>query len=84
QGMEGPQRFIIYGLPFAFAPFVASFPMGLSVYWISTNVWTFAQQQVVMSIMPPPPKKTAEEIEEATKAPPPPPRKKKKRSGKRR
>ncbi len=84
QGMEGPQRFIVYGLPFAFAPFVASFPMGLSVYWISTNIWTFAQQQVVMSIMPPPPKKTAEEVEEATKAPPPPPRKKKKRSGKRR
>lgn len=84
QGMEGPQRFIVYGLPFAFAPFVASFPMGLSVYWISTNIWTFAQQQVVMSIMPPPPKKTPEEIEEATKAPPPPPRKKKKRSGKRR
>ncbi len=84
QGMEGPQRFIVYGLPFAFAPFVASFPMGLSVYWISTNIWTFAQQQVVMSIMPPPPKKTAEEVEEATKAPPPPPRKKKERSGKRR
>ncbi len=89
QGLEGPQRFIVYGLPFAFAPFVATFPAGLSVYWISTNVWTFAQQQVVMTIMPPPPKKTGdsddgEESKAPAKAPPPPPRKKKKRSGKRR
>ena len=76
--IEGPQRFIVYGLPFAFAPFVISFPAGLSVYWISTNIWTFGQQQVVMSLMPPPPKKTPEEIE-AAKPPPPPPRRKKKR-----
>ena len=84
QGLEGPQRFIVYGLPFAFAPFVASFPAGLSIYWIATNVWTFAQQNIVLSMMPPPPKKTPEEIEEATKPPPPPPRKKKKKSGRRR
>lgn len=87
QGLEGPQKFIVFGLPFAFAPFVASFDAGLSVYWITTNLWTFGQQQVVQSIMPAPPKKTPEEleaIEAATKPPPPPPRKKKKRSGKRR
>jgi YidC/Oxa1 family membrane protein insertase len=88
QGMEGPQKFIIFGLPFAFAPFVASFDAGLSVYWISTNLWTFGQQQVVQTIMPPPPKKNPEAVAEAAKAaaaPPPPPRKKKKkRGGKRR
>jgi YidC/Oxa1 family membrane protein insertase len=88
QGMEGPQKFIIFGLPFAFAPFVASFDAGLSVYWISTNLWTFGQQQVVQTIMPPPPKKDPEAVAEAAKAaaaPPPPPRKKKKkRGGKRR
>jgi len=83
QGLEGPQKFIVFGLPFAFAPFVASFDAGLSVYWITTNIWTFGQQQVVQSLMPAPPKKTPEEIE-AAKPPPPPPRKKKKRSGKRR
>ena len=81
--LEGPQRFIVFGLPFAFAPFVATFPMGLSVYWISTNVWTFAQQQVVLTLMPPPEKPTEEEIE-AAKPPPPPPRRKKKKSGRRR
>jgi YidC/Oxa1 family membrane protein insertase len=87
QGLEGPQKFIVFGLPFAFAPFVATFLAGLSVYWISTNIWTFLQQQVVMTIMPPPQKKSKEELEaemEAAKPPPPPPRKKKKRSGKRR
>lgn len=89
QGLEGPQRFIVFGLPFVFAPFVASFDAGLSVYWITTNLWTFGQQQVVMTLMPPPPK-VQEKVEEAEerkakpKAPPPPPRKKKKRSGKRR
>jgi YidC/Oxa1 family membrane protein insertase len=86
QGLEGPQRFIVFGLPFAFAPFVATFPAGLAVYWISTNIWTFGQQQFVHMIMGPP-QKPAEmvEAEEKRKAtPPPPPRKKKKRSGKRR
>jgi YidC/Oxa1 family membrane protein insertase len=84
QGLEGPQRFIVFGLPFAFAPFVATFPMGLSIYWISTNIWTFAQQQVVLSLMPPPEKPTEEELEAITKPPPPPPRRKKKKSGRRR
>jgi YidC/Oxa1 family membrane protein insertase len=88
QGLEGPQKFIVFGLPFLFAPFVASFDAGLSVYWITTNLWTFGQQQVVMTLMPPPPKaqETAEKLEQKkeTKAPPPPPRKKKNRTGKRR
>jgi YidC/Oxa1 family membrane protein insertase len=84
QGLEGPQKFIVFGLPLVFAPFVGTFLAGLSVYWISTNVWTFGQQQVVTSLMPPPPKKTAEELEAEKAPPPPPPRKKKKRSGKRR
>ncbi|MBA2523400.1 MAG: YidC/Oxa1 family membrane protein insertase [Solirubrobacterales bacterium] len=83
QGLEGPQRFIIFGLPFLFAPFVASFEAGLSVYWISTNLWTFGQQQLVYKMMGPMKKPTEEEIE-AAKPPPPPPRKKKKKSGRQR
>lgn len=82
QGVEGPQKFIVFGLPFLFAPFVASFDAGLSVYWISTNIWTFMQQQLVYKMMGPMKKPTPEEIE-AAKPPPPPPRKKKK-SGRRR
>lgn len=79
-GLEGPQRFIIFALPFAFAPFVATFPAGLSVYWIATNLWTLGQQQVVLTLLPHPPKPTEEELAALTaKAPPPPPRKKKKK-----
>jgi YidC/Oxa1 family membrane protein insertase len=72
------QRMIMFALPFLFAPFVATFPAGLAVYWISTNVWTLGQQLVVRQFFPPPPIPTVEEVQ-ATRAPPPPPRKKKKR-----
>ncbi len=83
QGLEGPQKFIVFGLPFLFAPFVASFEARLSVYWISTNLWTLGQQQFVHMTMGTPEKPTPEEIE-AAKPPPPPPRKKKKKSGRQR
>ena len=72
------QRIIMFALPILFAPFVATFPAGLAVYWISTNVWTLGQQMVVRFFFPPPPVPTVEELE-ATRPPPPPPRKKKKR-----
>jgi YidC/Oxa1 family membrane protein insertase len=85
QSLEGPQKYIIYGLPFLFAPFVIQFEAALSVYWISTNLWTLGQQQVVHSVLGPlkkPDEVAAEqEMAKAAKAPPPPPRKKKKRSG---
>ncbi len=83
QGLEGPQRFIVFGLPLLFAPFVASFEAGLSVYWISTNLWTLAQQQVVHVVLGPMKKPEGEEDKPKQKPPPPPPRKKKKRSGRR-
>jgi YidC/Oxa1 family membrane protein insertase len=75
---EGTQRTIMFVLPFAFAPFVITFPAGLAVYWISTNIWTLGQQLVVRFFFPPPEIPTVEEVK-ATKPPPKPPRKKKKR-----
>jgi YidC/Oxa1 family membrane protein insertase len=72
------QKLIMFGLPFLFAPFVATFPAGLAVYWISTNIWTLGQQWVVMTFWPPPKLPTQEEVA-AKKPPPPPPRKKKRR-----
>ncbi|HEY8467558.1 MAG TPA: YidC/Oxa1 family membrane protein insertase [Solirubrobacterales bacterium] len=72
------QRIIMFALPLVFAPFVASFPAGLAVYWITTNIWTLGQQAVVMRFFPPPAKPTEEEIKVA-KPPPPPPRKRKRR-----
>ena len=41
------QRFIMIALPFVFVPFIQSFPAGLLVYWITTNLWTVGQQYVI-------------------------------------
>jgi YidC/Oxa1 family membrane protein insertase len=41
------QRYIMYGLPFFFVIFVFRFPAGLLLYWITTNLWTIAQQMIV-------------------------------------
>ena len=65
-------------LPFIFVPFIISFPAGLVLYWITTNIWTIGQQYVVKQVIPPPEVPTPEEAA-AAKPPPPPPRKKKKR-----
>ena len=72
------QKIIMYALPIVFAPFIATQPAGLAVYWISTNVWTLGQQWVVHTFFPPPALPTPEQVA-AAKPPPPPPRKKKKR-----
>jgi YidC/Oxa1 family membrane protein insertase len=42
--MEPRQRYLMLALPVVFVPFVIGFPAGLLVYWITTNVWTLAQQ----------------------------------------
>src|SRR5215207_10513207 len=72
------QRTLMMVLPFIFVPFIISFPAGLVLYWITTNIWTIGQQFVIKEIMPPPVAPTPEEAA-AAKPPPPPPRKKKKR-----
>jgi YidC/Oxa1 family membrane protein insertase len=41
------QRIIFLALPFVFVIFVISFPAGLLVYWITTNLWTIVQQMIV-------------------------------------
>jgi YidC/Oxa1 family membrane protein insertase len=49
------QQRIMLLLPLVFAALVPSFPAGLLVYWITTNLWTLAQSLVVRRISPPPP-----------------------------
>jgi YidC/Oxa1 family membrane protein insertase len=75
------QRIIMFALPLVIVPFIISFPSGLVVYWITTNIWTLGQQFLVKKIIPPPEKATpgAVETAKAAKPPPPPPRRKKKR-----
>jgi YidC/Oxa1 family membrane protein insertase len=52
------QRLLMYGLPFVFTPFIISFPAGLIVYWITTNLWTVGQSYILRKRMGPiaPPK----------------------------
>lgn len=41
------QRNIFLALPFFFVPFILSFPAGLLIYWITTNLWTIVQQTII-------------------------------------
>jgi YidC/Oxa1 family membrane protein insertase len=72
------QRMLMLILPFIFVPFVITFPAGLVLYWITTNIWTIGQQYVIQRVVPPPVVPTPEEVA-AAKPPPKPPKKKKRR-----
>ena len=72
------QRIMMMVLPFIFVPFVISFPAGLVLYWITTNVWTIGQQYTIQKLIPTPQVATPEMVA-AAKPPPPPPKKKKRR-----
>lgn len=72
------QRTLMFVLPFVFVPFVITFPAGLVLYWITTNVWTIGQQMAIQRIIPAPAQPSPEE-KAAAKPPPKPPRKKKRR-----
>ena len=56
--VDRTQRMIFLALPFLFIPFIHTFPAGLLVYWITTNVWTAGQQYLVRRTVGPisPPK----------------------------
>ena len=60
--MDKTQRIIFMALPFAFIPFILSFPTGLLLYWVTTNLWTIGQGLVTRRLMPkpaPPPKRSS-------------------------
>lgn len=48
--VDKTQRMIFMALPFVFVPFIINFPAGLMVYWITTNLWTVAQQTTLRKI----------------------------------
>jgi YidC/Oxa1 family membrane protein insertase len=60
------QRRIFLALPFFFVLFVWQFPAGLLVYWITTNLWTIAQQAIVRKRLGPlrPPGQEQESLSE--------------------
>ena len=47
------QKVMLYVLPFSFAIFGFSFPVGVLLYWLTTNVWSMGQQAYVIKRMPP-------------------------------
>jgi YidC/Oxa1 family membrane protein insertase len=61
------QRWLFYSMPFLFAIFIVAFPtgtfpMGLMLYWVTTNLWTVGQGLVTRRLVPkpaPPPKRTS-------------------------
>jgi YidC/Oxa1 family membrane protein insertase len=67
--MDKRQRWIFLALPFVFVYFIIAppvgvsfFPMGLMLYWVTTNLWTVGQGIVTRRLVPkpePPPKRTS-------------------------
>jgi YidC/Oxa1 family membrane protein insertase len=49
------QRRLMLLLPVVFVVILYRYPAGLLVYWITTNVWTIAQQYLIKRHMGPPP-----------------------------
>ncbi|MBA3866196.1 MAG: membrane protein insertase YidC [Solirubrobacterales bacterium] len=75
------QRTMMLLLPVLFVPFILSFPAGLMLYWITTNLWTVGQGLAIKKIIPVPVAATPQGAAAiaASKPPPKPPKKKKKR-----
>lgn len=75
------QRTMMFILPLVFVPFVLSFPAGLILYWITTNLWTIGQGLTIKKVIPVPVAATPEGAAAiaASKPPPKSPKKKKRR-----
>ncbi|MFG2195548.1 membrane protein insertase YidC [Streptomyces sp. NPDC048639] len=48
------QKMLMYIFPIMFAVFGINFPVGVLVYWLTTNVWTMGQQMFVIHRNPTP------------------------------
>jgi YidC/Oxa1 family membrane protein insertase len=73
--MDPRQRYIFLALPFLFIFFVINFPVGLMLYWSTTNLWTVGQGLVTRRLVPkpqPPPKRTSRTPPKAAPEPEPP------------
>ena len=45
------QKIMVYGMPLFFGVIGVNFQMGVLLYWLTTNVWTFGQQYFVIKRM---------------------------------
>ena len=62
QAMDKAQRTMFLILPLTFVFFLINFPVGLVLYWVTTNLWTVGQGLITRRMMPkaqPPPKRSS-------------------------
>ena len=48
------QRLMLYGMPLSLFVSGFIFPIGVLLYWVTNNAWTFGQQFFILRKMPPP------------------------------
>ncbi|MEU7163396.1 membrane protein insertase YidC [Streptomyces morookaense] len=62
------QKMLMYVFPIMFAVFGINFPVGVLVYWLTTNVWTMGQQMFVIRRNPTPGSLAFEQRQERLRA----------------
>jgi YidC/Oxa1 family membrane protein insertase len=67
QTMDKTQRTLLLILPIAFLFVVLSFPAGLVLYWVTTNLWTVGQGLITRRLMP---RKMTEPVKRSSRTPP--------------
>jgi YidC/Oxa1 family membrane protein insertase len=50
--MEKSQRYVMMVVPLIFITFIARFPTGLVLYWVTTNLWTVGQGVITRRLVP--------------------------------
>ena len=50
--MDKSQRYVMMVVPLIFITFIARFPVGLVLYWVTTNLWTVGQGIVTRRLVP--------------------------------
>ena len=61
--MMQQQKILLYVFPAMFAIFGINFPIGVLIYWLTTNLWTMGQQFYVIRRNPTPGSAAAEALE---------------------
>ena len=77
-------RCLFMAMPFIFVFFVIRFPVGLMLYWITTNLWTVGQQAMLRKVMGPPPNQPPPKAKEPRSARSPKPTRRQGAAGRRR
>ena len=62
------QKMLMYVFPIMFAVFGINFPVGVLVYWLTTNVWTMGQQMFVIRRNPTPGSQAFQQRQERLRA----------------